>query len=48
LKILGGKNPKQIAPVMENKGRFFFSRSQLEKWGITLPEKISSKADFIE
>ncbi|MFH2094018.1 MAG: ABC transporter substrate binding protein [Pseudomonadota bacterium] len=46
--ILGGKKISQISPVMEKKNRFLFSRSQLKKWKITLPENISSKADFIE
>ena len=45
-KILSGKSPAQIPPVIGQKGRFFFSRSQLEKWQITLPEKIAEKADY--
>ncbi len=46
--ILAGKSPRTIPPMMGKKGRFFFSKSQLEKWEIMLPDNISSKADFIE
>ncbi|MFH2091739.1 MAG: ABC transporter substrate binding protein [Pseudomonadota bacterium] len=48
LEILSGKKPNQIPPVMGKKGRFFFSRSQLAKWQITLPDHMASKADYTE
>lgn len=46
--ILAGKSPRDIKPVFNNEGRFYFSRTQLKKWGLTLPEKIRRKAEFID
>ncbi|WED24599.1 hypothetical protein L3Q72_17135 [Vibrio sp. JC009] len=43
-----GKKPEEIYPVYFDKGEFIFSRTQLDKWDITLPEEIKSKATFAE
>ncbi len=48
LKIFSGKSPQEIRPVIADMGRFLFSRSQLKKWGLTLPNDIASKADYVE
>lgn len=48
LRVLSGIRPNQIPPVTGKKGRFFFSRSQLKKWNITLPEKIALKSTFTD
>jgi ABC-type uncharacterized transport system substrate-binding protein len=48
LKILSGKSPQEIRPVIAEMGKFLFSRSQLKKWGLTLPNEIASAADYVE
>lgn len=49
LKILEeGKNPRELHPMMNDQGLLLFSQSQLEKWGIKLPDHIASAADFID
>ena len=42
------KKPKDIYPVNYRKGEYIFSRTQLKRWGITLPEHIYNKATFAE
>jgi len=34
--------------VVAERGQLLFSRSQLKKWGLTLPDKIASKAKFTD
>lgn len=48
LKIFSGKSPQEIRPVIADMGKFLFSKSQLKKWGLTLPDDIASKADYVE
>jgi hypothetical protein len=48
LDILSGKKPSDIMPQIGEKGRYFFSRSQLKKWGIQLPDRIVKKASFMD
>lgn len=48
LKILDGTTPGSIAPVIAKNGRFFFSKYQLAKWQITLPDSISSKSEYTD
>jgi len=43
-----GVRPKDIYPVTYSKGEYIFSRVQLKRWGITLPEDIKNKASFAE
>ncbi len=40
--------PYQLGAKTAEKGRYLFSRSQLQKYGITLPEKLSAKAVLVE
>jgi ABC-type uncharacterized transport system substrate-binding protein len=47
MQILQGKAPKDIRPVIGDKGQYVFSKSGLEKFQLTLPEKIASKASLI-
>lgn len=47
-KIFDGTPPGKIAPVIGKKGRFYFSKSQLKKWNLTLPDKITAQADFTD
>lgn len=47
LKILSGEKYTKFPKVAE-KGRFLFSKSQLKKWGLTLPDDIASKVEYIE
>jgi hypothetical protein len=35
-------------PIYHDNGQYIFSRTQLEKWQIELPEDIKSKAIFVE
>lgn len=46
--ILSGKNPGAIPPATPEKGRFLFSRSQLYKWRIILPDRIADQAEFTQ
>lgn len=48
LKILSGVSPSSIYPVTAEKGRFLFSRKQLEKYGIKLPPELEIRADLID
>lgn len=48
LRILAGETPSSIYPVMAEKGRFLFSRSQLARWSLTLPEYIAVQAEFTD
>ena len=43
-----GIQPYLMSTKTAEKGRYLFSRSQLQKYGITLPEKLSAKAVLIE
>lgn len=47
-KILSGIPPDKIYPVTAEKGRFLFSKKQLEKNKIILPEFLKMRADFVE
>lgn len=40
--------PRNIIPVLNNQGAFLFSRSQLEKWKLTLPKEIASSAVMLD
>lgn len=48
LKVLAGSRPDQIFPQTTRSGELLFSRKQLEKFHLTLPENLSSKAKLIE
>ncbi len=48
LKILSGTPPGKIRPKIPEMGRFFFSRSQLKKWGLDLPPNMAAKAAYTE
>ncbi|WP_234418404.1 ABC transporter substrate-binding protein [Dongshaea marina] len=47
-KILNGMDPASVSPKVAEKGYYLFSRSQLQKWNIKLPDKIARKAKFVE
>lgn len=44
LRILGGTPPSAIYPVTADRGRFFFSRRQLQRWGLKLPTDLADGA----
>jgi len=44
LRILGGTPPSAIYPVTADRGRFFFSRKQLQRWGLKLPDDLAAGA----
>lgn len=46
--LLTGKQPYQLGPKTAEKGRYLFSRQALQKYGLTLPEKIAKKATLID
>ncbi len=46
--ILFGKSPGSIRPKIAEKGRFLFSKSQLKKWGLTLPAHIAFKTIYTD
>jgi ABC-type uncharacterized transport system substrate-binding protein len=48
LKILSGEKPGSIQPTIGEEGRFIFSKEELKRWGLDLPEDIASKAEYKE
>ncbi|MBU2711778.1 ABC transporter substrate-binding protein [Zooshikella harenae] len=48
LKILKGKSPNMIRPIVGEKGRYLYSKQQHKKWNIRLPKNLRSRADFVE
>ncbi len=47
-KILEGDTKGNLIPVTAEKGRLLFSKTQLEKWNISLPENIETKATLVD
>ena len=43
-----GIPPRKIFPVINNQGELLFSKSQLQKWKLTLPEEIVSSALMVD
>jgi len=48
LRILGGAAPRNIYPVTAQRGRFVFSRAQLQRHRITLPADIAAQARLVD
>jgi hypothetical protein len=49
LKLLSGTNSNSsYFPIYNDNGQYMFSRTQLNKWQIVLPEDIQSNAIFVE
>ncbi len=48
LKILNGTPPSKIKVQTGEKGKLLFSKSQLKKYNIELPEGVASKATFVD
>lgn len=48
LRILGGAAPGSIYPVTAQRGRFVFSRTQLERHHITLPPEIAAQSQLVD
>ncbi len=46
--LKNGKQPQDIYPVDYKKGEYIFSRVQLKRWGIELPQEIKDTATFAE
>jgi len=46
LNILSGKKPGSIFPEIAERGKYLFSKSQLKKWGLTIPGHIDSQAEY--
>ncbi|MBU6956001.1 ABC transporter substrate-binding protein [Hahella sp. HN01] len=46
--ILNGTPPRNIVPVIGEKGRYLFSKSELARWKLTLPPDIEKKAEWLE
>ncbi|UPW18586.1 sugar ABC transporter [Agarivorans sp. TSD2052] len=40
--------PRSLGPKTADKGRYLFSRSQLERYNITLPQNIADKATYVD
>jgi ABC-type uncharacterized transport system substrate-binding protein len=49
LRILAfGKKPREITPKIAERGRYLFSKSQLAKFKLELPNEIAQEAAFVE
>lgn len=46
--IFAGQRPSSIAPVVAEQGRFYFSNSELTRWGINVPFEIRQQATFVD
>ncbi len=46
--ILAGKPVSKIRPKAAEKGRFIFSRSEVNKWRLTIPESISKLTTWVD
>ncbi|MGM0418155.1 MAG: ABC transporter substrate-binding protein [Thermodesulfobacteriota bacterium] len=46
LNILSGKKAGNIFPEIAPRGKYLFSKFQLKKWCITIPDHIDSKAEY--
>ncbi|WP_159084449.1 ABC transporter substrate-binding protein [Dongshaea marina] len=40
--------PEKIKPIYYNEGEYIFSRTQLKRWGLTLPPDIAKEATYTE
>lgn len=47
-KILHGRLPAEIPPVIGKRGQYFFSRSQLKKWNLAVPTDLLSLTRFAD
>ena len=47
-KILAGTPANSIMPIFGERGRFLFSKSQLARWNLTLPDHIAKQAGWTE
>jgi ABC-type uncharacterized transport system substrate-binding protein len=47
-RIIGGAAPADIPPAVGKNGKFVFSRAQLQKWNLTVPEQISNKTAWTD
>lgn len=47
-RILNGIPASSIYPVIDDSGRFMFSRSGLQKWQLKVPEKLDGKIDWVD
>ena len=41
-----GKSPRQLSPITDEQGQFFFNHRQLDRFGLTLPPGIAAQARF--
>ena len=46
--ILIGKTPSEIHPVTPQRGRFLFSKTQIEKWKLNKENRILERAEFVD
>ena len=46
--ILNGKDPATIIPIIPDRGKLIFSRHELERWGLNIPDKFKARTTFIE
>ncbi len=46
--LFEGRKPGDLYPVTPNTGQFVFSKSSLTRFGISLPERVRRKAEWIE
>lgn len=48
LRILSGTPPERIYPVTADRGKFLYSRKQLQRFHLTLPENIAAEASYTD
>lgn len=48
LKILQGADPQALAPVTAEGGRFVFSKSELKRWGLSIPNNFYHVGDSVQ
>ncbi|MDX1450981.1 MAG: ABC transporter substrate binding protein [Oleiphilaceae bacterium] len=47
-RVMAGEDISKIRPVTAKNGRYYFSKSELDRWGLTLPQSIANHAVLTE
>lgn len=46
--IFDGKRPNSLGPLTADQGRYLYSKSQLEKWGLTVTAEMKERVEFVD
>lgn len=46
--IFAGKRPSTLGPLTADQGRYLYSRSQFERWGLAVTEEMKERVEFVD